>query len=519
MTGSASVGVVGLGVMGSSLAMNIAENAGVGVAGFDLSKDKAMQAEARAQAEGSLSFAAYTDMDAFVKAILPPRKIILLVPAGKPVDAALGSLLELLSPGDVVVDGGNEWYVNTEKRQSIASEKGVHYMGCGVSGGEEGARKGPSLMAGGPKNAWMLMKPLLEKIAAKTNKGPCVAHMGDGGAGNYVKMVHNGIEYGDMQLIGEAYHLLRTAGGFSNLEAAAAFAKWNNGILSSFLVEITADILQTDDDRGSGDLIDVVLDKTGSKGTGAWTVQDAAGRGIPVNTVAAALNARYVSAMKEERQLAASKGFKVPDPPKNVPRGDELESMLESALFCCKVCSYAQGLALIQQAATEQKWSLDLSSIVRTWQGGCIIRAKLLDDIHDVCTSEPGLPNILLHERIVSLLNWHQSKWRQVVMLAVAHGIPVPAMSDSLAYLDSYRTPRLLSASLIQAQRDSFGGHTYQRSDKEGTFHSSWKPSTKLDARKANRSPERKSGILVPLMVGAALAIIIASQRSLRSTL
>mmetsp|Transcript_38876 Transcript_38876/g.76625 ORF Transcript_38876/g.76625 Transcript_38876/m.76625 type:complete len:866 (-) Transcript_38876:256-2853(-) len=524
----AGIGVVGLGVMGSSLAMNLAEKLPCKVAGLDLDQTKVAGACARAEREGLASrFNGYSDLGSFVQSLASPRRIILLVPAGRPVDAALQSLSKVLSKGDVVMDGGNEWYENTERRQAAlllggegGEGGGVHYLGCGVSGGEEGARVGPSLMAGGPKAAYDLMEPALTAIAARTPQGkPCLAYLGDGGAGNYVKMVHNGIEYGDMQMIGESYDCLKTVCGLSNGECAAVFEEWGQGPLGSFLLEITAAILATPDDDaaaaaasgGKGWLVDKVLDQTGSKGTGKWTVQDAADRGVPVNIASAALNARFVSSLKSERTLASSclaacappveqlenkallcSLLGVPPAAPHQAKGQAqapefqaaLVKCLGDAMYCAKLCSYAQGLALIGQAATDKGWHQDtkdsgdtgnlLASTVRCWQGGCIIRAKMLNPLERALSSDPALPNVLLHPDIAALLTPRVGGWRKAVALCALSGVPCPALADALAYFDAYRSKRLNSAALVQAQRDCFGGHTYLRNDKEGTFHSKW---------------------------------------------
>ncbi|KAH8046372.1 hypothetical protein JL722_13699 [Aureococcus anophagefferens] len=432
----ASFGVVGLGVMGSMLALNMCEHTGEKIAGYELDAAKGAAAKAKAEAEGFGGvFEAFSDVAAFVGALKAPRRIVLLVPAGKPVDACLASLRPLLSPGDCVMDGGNEWFENTERRAAAYAEAGIHYLGCGVSGGAEGARRGPSLMVGGPEAAWALMKPTLEKICATGPGGaPCLGYFGAGGAGNYVKMVHNGIEYGDMQLIGEAFALLTST--------------------SSFLVEITGGILKKLDGDGAP-LVDKVLDSCGSKGTGKWTVKEAAEQGVPAGTIAAALEARYLSSLKATRgALAAAAKPAAPAPARALAA-----ATLENALLCAKICSYAQGLALLAAASESHGWAVNVPDVLACWQGGCIIRAALLVDFRAAFEASPGLENLLLAPPIAAMLEARVADWRAVVGLAVATGVPVPALSASLAYYDSLRSAVLPSASMIQAQRDCFGGH------------------------------------------------------------
>ena len=427
---SASFGVVGLGVMGSMLALNMCEHTGEKIAGYELDAAKGAAAKAKAEAEGFGGvFEAFSDVAAFVGALKAPRRIVLLVPAGKPVDACLASLRPLLAPGDCVMDGGNEWFEHTERRAAAYAEAGIHYLGCGVSGG----------------------------------------------AGNYVKMVHNGIEYGDMQLIGEAFALLtstsvcagdapRTSGA-----CAAIFDAWNGGPLKSFLVEITGGILKKLDGDGAP-LVDKVLDSCGSKGTGKWTVKEAAEQGVPAGTIAAALEARYLSSLKATRGALAA-AAKPADP---APARALAAATLENALLCAKICSYAQGLALLAAASESHGWAVNVPDVLACWQGGCIIRAALLVDFRAAFEASPGLENLLLAPPIAAMLEARVADWRAVVGLAVATGVPVPALSASLAYYDSLRSAVLPSASMIQAQRDCFGGHTYKRRDREGTCTTDW---------------------------------------------
>lgn len=359
------------------------------------------------------------------------------------------------------------------RRSKALADTGIHYMGMGVSGGEEGARHGPSLMPGGPKQAYDMVSPILNSIAAQTDDGACVTWIGESGSGNYVKMVHNGIEYGDMQLLAEAYDLLKRVGGLSNAELADVFAAYNTSELESFLVEITADIFRVPNPHGEGQLIDYVLDKTGMKGTGKWTVQEAAERSVPAATIAAALDARYLSGLKAERQ-AASRVLPGPDL-SAIPQPDraQLVEDVKQALYCAKVCSYAQGMALIRAAAQELEWTVNLGECARIWKGGCIIRAKLLDRIKAAYERSPDLANLLVDPDFAQSIADRQTAWRRVVALAVGSGVPVPAMSGSLAYYDAYRTARL-PASLTQAQRDYFGAHTFERTDRDGSHHVEW---------------------------------------------
>jgi len=460
------IGLVGLAVMGQNLALNIAEK-GFPISVWNRSPAKMHDAVARAKAEGDLALTGYEDLREFVDSLERPRRIIMLVKAGAPVDATIARILPLLEPDDILIDGGNEWFPNTERRAKDAAALGIHYMGMGVSGGEEGARNGPSLMPGGPREAYDLVAPILEKVAAQVG-GPCVTYIGPGGSGNYVKMVHNGIEYGDMQLIAEAYDVLRLAGGLSNDELAAVFADWNAGELESFLIEITAQIFRKRD--GDGYLVDAILDKTGMKGTGRMTVQEAAEKSVPAATISAALDGRYLSGLKDER-VAASRILTGPTPEPGSHPG--LVDDVRNALYAAKICSYAQGMNLIRAASEEYGWDLDLGSIARIWKGGCIIRAAFLDRIKQAYDADAALKSLLVDPSFASELTARQGSWRRVVGMAVASGIPVPGLSGSLAYFDAYRRERL-PANLVQAQRDLFGAHTFERVDRDGSFHADW---------------------------------------------
>eukprot|EP01023_Acetabularia_acetabulum_P064038 TRINITY_DN8182_c0_g1_i1.p1 TRINITY_DN8182_c0_g1~~TRINITY_DN8182_c0_g1_i1.p1 ORF type:complete len:425 (-),score=84.27 TRINITY_DN8182_c0_g1_i1:737-2011(-) len=383
----------------------------------------------------------------------------------------------LMEAGDIIIDGGNEWYENTERRAIKVKEKGLMYIGMGVSGGEEGARNGPSLMPGGPPEAFKYIQPIVEKVAAQVDDGPCVTHVGPGGSGNFVKMVHNGIEYGDMQLISEAYDILKTLGGLSNQELSDVFVEWNKGELESFLIEIASTIFKVKDELAEGYLVDKVLDKTGSKGTGKWTVQQAADLGVAAPTITASLDGRYMSALKDER-IAASKFFKdlgLSEPqPVSIDK-KQLVDDVRQALFASKICSYAQGMSLIKKQSDEKGWSIDLGELARIWKGGCIIRAGFLNLIKDAYVRDQNLPNLMVDPYFGKELANRVEAWRKVIQLAIQNGLAVPGMTASLAYFDTYRRDRL-PANLVQSQRDFFGSHTYERIDREGNFHTVWDP-------------------------------------------
>ncbi len=385
-------------------------------------------------------------------------------------------VLSTLQAGDILIDGGNEWFPNSIRRAKELAESGIQFMGVGVSGGEEGARYGPSLMPGGPREAYDQMEPILTKIAAKTDSGPCVTYIGEIGSGNYVKMVHNGIEYGDMQLIAEAYDVLKTIGGLSNEELATVFDEWNAGELESFLIEITGAIFKKKDDKGGNDfLVDKVLDKTGMKGTGRWTVQEGAERSVAAPTIEAALDMRFLSGRKDERVEAE----KVLSGPSSLPSVDKAQLIedVRAALYASKICSYAQGMNIIKEASAQLDWSVDLGECARIWKGGCIIRARFLDRIKAAYDRNPNTPSLLVDPEFAQELNERQAPWRRIVALCVASGVPAPALGSSLAYFDAYRRGRL-PANLTQAQRDFFGAHTFERTDREGSFHANWADAT-----------------------------------------
>ncbi|GJQ09199.1 hypothetical protein GpartN1_g5210.t1 [Galdieria partita] len=482
-TGTADIGLIGLAVMGQNLALNIAEK-GFRVSVYNRSSSKTDDTIKRFQLEHSDflgELEGFYSMESFVRSLKRPRKVVIMVKAGSPVDATISTLEKYLEPGDLIIDGGNEWYENTQRRADALSSKNVLYMGMGVSGGEEGARHGPSLMPGGPLEAWNLVKDILNKIAAQVDDGPCVTYIGPGGSGNYVKMVHNGIEYADMQLIGEVYDILRTISQKNHFEGNLyeIFERWNRGALQSFLIEITSQILQV---KEKGNLlVDKILDQSGSKGTGMWTIQEAAKRGIPISTISAALDARYLSSFKDLRVSLSYQLHGVGAKEQNNIISsygwndfEFLASELEKALFAAKICCYGQGMALIQKASLDEQWNLDCAEIARIWKGGCIIRARFLDRIKEAYKRQPNLLSLLEDEHFVEDLNNCQLALRRVVSGASLLGIPVPALASALSYYDSFRQEILCSSQLIQAQRDFFGAHTYKRLDKEGVFHSKW---------------------------------------------
>ncbi|GFR43952.1 hypothetical protein Agub_g5093, partial [Astrephomene gubernaculifera] len=470
------IGLVGLAVMGQNMALNVAEK-GFPISVYNRTYEKTEAAVKRAQKEGlGDKLRGYETVKDFVASLQRPRRVIILVKAGSAVDQTIDALCEHMEPGDIIIDGGNEWYENTERRMARVAQKGLLYMGMGVSGGEEGARRGPSMMPGGSPEAYSHIQPIVEKVAAQVDDGPCVMYIGGGGAGNFVKMVHNGIEYGDMQLISEAYDVLKTLGGLDNEELAAVFREWNQGELKSFLVEISSLILNKRDDQpgAAGYLVDKIVDQTGAKGTGKWTVQQAAELAVAAPTMASALDARYMSALKGER-VEAAKVFSSCVSPAPVPAADkaQLVADVRAALYASKICSYAQGMNVIKAKSQEQRWDIDLGGLARIWKGGCIIRAQFLDRIRAAYSRNPQLPSLLVDPDFATELAAAEGAWRRVAALAVSRGVPLPAMTASLSYFDTYRRDRL-PANLVQAQRDFFGSHTYQRVDREGWFHTVW---------------------------------------------
>jgi 6-phosphogluconate dehydrogenase len=465
---SYSFGLIGLAVMGQNLVLNVERN-GFSVAVYNRTLGRTREFMAK-RAAGKRIAPAYS-IEEFVGLLERPRRIMLMVKAGPPVDAVLAQLKPYLEPGDLVIDGGNSFFKDTERRGGELAEMGILYIGTGVSGGEYGALHGPSIMPGGPEEAYRLIEPIFTAIAAKVDGEPCVTYIGPRGAGHYVKMVHNGIEYGNMQLIAETYDLLHRGAGLSAAELHEVFAEWNRGELSSYLIEITADIFAQIDEETGRPLVDLILDEAKQKGTGKWTSQNALDLGVPTPTINAAVTARIISAYKAER-VAASKVLSGPSPVLEVDPGEVVRT-LRDALYAAEICSYAQGFALLRAANQEYDYNLDLAAIARIWRGGCIIRARLLNDIRTTFERNPDLPNLLVDPTFGEVVQERQGALRQVVQWAAARGIPTPAFSASLAYYDAYRTARL-PANLIQAQRDYFGAHTYRRIDKEGVFHTEW---------------------------------------------
>ena len=466
---TAEFGVIGLGVMGQNLALNI-EDHGQSVAVWNL---EAEWVDRFVEENGTRQIIGTKTLHDFVQSLARPRRVLMMIKAGEPVDDMLRKLAPLLAPGDIVIDGGNSFFKDTQRRENEMRAESLNFFGMGVSGGEEGARHGPSLMPGGGRNAYEHVRPVLETIAAKSDSGPCVTYVGPDGAGHFVKMVHNGIEYGDMQLIAEAYDLLRKALGLEAGELAGIFAEWDRGPLESYLVDITAQIFTVSDSKTGKPLIDLVLDRAGQKGTGKWTVQIALDLGVPIPTIAAALDARVLSSMKEER-VAASSQYSRPSS-RYTGAKHELIDSVRDALRAAKICSYAQGMSLIRAGSQEYRWGIDLREMARIWKAGCIIRARLLDDIMHAHERRPELPNLLLDREFQQVIAAAEPGWRRVVATAASVGVPLPAMSASLAYFDAY-TSANLPQNLTQAQRDYFGAHTYQRADDpSGAYvHSDW---------------------------------------------
>ncbi|KAG6552572.1 hypothetical protein Mapa_005770 [Marchantia paleacea] len=469
------IGLAGLAVMGQNLALNIAEK-GFPISVYNRSTNKVDDTVERAKDEGELPLTGYYDPKEFVMSIQKPRSVIILVKAGAPVDQTIATLSSYMEPGDCIIDGGNEWYENTERRAEQAAAKGLLYLGMGVSGGEEGARRGPSLMPGGTPEAYRYIEDVVAKVAAQVDDGPCVTYVGPGGSGNFVKMIHNGIEYGDMQLISEAYDVLKTVGGLTNQELQETFEEWNKGELDSFLIEITADIFSVKDDKGEGELVDKILDKTGMKGTGKWTVQQAAELSVAAPTIAASLDSRFLSGLKEERvaaaEIFAQYGLSDVIAAQNIDK-KQLVDDVRKALYASKICSYAQGMNLIKAKSLEKGWNLNLGELARIWKGGCIIRASFLDRIKQAYDRNDKLASLLVDPEFAKEMVSRQAAWRRVVGLAIQAGISTPGMSTSLAYFDTYRRGRL-PANLVQAQRDYFGAHTYERVDMDGAYHTDW---------------------------------------------
>ncbi len=467
---TAQIGLIGLAVMGENLAMNIARN-GFPIAVYNRDPKKVDNFVARA---ADMPVIGTKSPEEFVKSLERPRKIILLVKAGDPVDWTVEQIKPFLEEGDIVIDGGNSYFKDTERREKALKAEGLNFIGSGVSGGEKGALWGPSLMPGGDKDAYEHVRPIWEAIAAKTEDGPCVTYIGPGGAGHFVKMVHNGIEYGDMQLIAEAYDLMRNVLGLEAEEMADIFDEWNRGDLESFLIEITAQILRVKDEETGQPLVNLILDKAGQKGTGKWTSQLALDLGIVISTIDASIAARSLSSRKDER-VEASKQISGPAGGKYTGDKQAMITAIHDALYASKICSYAQGMNLIREASDQWNWDINLGEVSRIWKAGCIIRAQFLDRIKQAYQRRADLPNLLLDPHFKEWVEASQANWRLAVTTAMTQGVPVLAMAASLSYFDMYRTANL-PLNLTQGQRDFFGSHTYERVDKPelGAIHTEW---------------------------------------------
>ncbi|NLU73425.1 NADP-dependent phosphogluconate dehydrogenase [Streptomyces sp. HNM0575] len=467
---SAHIGVTGLAVMGRNLARNFARN-GYTVALHNRTVSRTRDLVRDFSHEGS--FVAAETAEEFVAALERPRRLVIMVKAGAPTDAVIDEFAELLEPGDVIIDGGNAHYADTRRREKALRERDLYFVGTGISGGEEGALNGPSIMPGGSAEAYDSLRPLLESIAAKAEDGtPCTTHVGPDGAGHFVKMVHNGIEYADMQLIGEAYHLLRDVCGYSPARIAETFREWNTGRLDSYLIEITAEVLAHHDAATGSPFVDVVADQAEQKGTGRWTVQTALDLGVPVSGIAEAVFARSLSGHADLRSASAH----LPGPavePLGPGEAERFAEQVEQALYASKITSYAQGWNMIRSGSDEYGWDIDPGAVAAIWRAGCIIRAAFLDRIRAAFAARPDLPTLLADDHFSKEIGEAQGDWRSVVAEAAGRGIPVPGFSAALASYDALRSERL-PASLTQAQRDFFGAHTYRRTDREGSFHTLW---------------------------------------------
>ncbi|MCL5030183.1 MAG: NADP-dependent phosphogluconate dehydrogenase [Bacteroidetes bacterium] len=461
------IGMIGLGVMGRNLVLNFADH-GFSVAGFD--KDKSKVNELNKEAENRKAFGEES-LEEFIKSLRKPKAIMMLVPAGAPVDSVIEDVLPYLEPGDLIIDGGNSHFTDTNKRFKELSGEGIHFLGVGISGGESGARFGPSMMPGGPKDAYERIKPILEAASAKYNNENCVTYLGPGSAGHYVKMVHNGIEYGLMQIISESYDLMKRSLGLNNKQIHEVYKRWNNGKLQSYLIEITADIFTQKDEDSDSQLIDKILDEAKQKGTGKWTSEDAMEMQVPLPTIDAAVSMRDMSTYKSEREQAA-KLLYGPDSHIEVDFLPFIKQ-LEDAVYFAMITTYAQGMAMLGTASKEYNYNLDFKDVAKIWRGGCIIRATLLEEIRKAYENVPDLPNLLVDPILSKEILNSQDEVRAIIKTAVECGIPVPGFMASLAYFDSYRS-EWLPANLVQAQRDYFGSHTYERVDEKGFFHTQW---------------------------------------------
>ncbi|MGJ0204555.1 NADP-dependent phosphogluconate dehydrogenase [Leucobacter sp. gxy201] len=466
--GKANIGVVGLAVMGANLARNLASREGNTVAVLNRSRGRTDALVTEHPEAGLVPAFSYEE---FAASLERPRTAIIMVQAGQPTDDTIDALVEVFEPGDIIVDGGNAYFPDTIRRERAVRETGINFVGAGISGGEEGALNGPSIMPGGSDESWVTLGPILKSIAAVAEGVPCVTHIGHDGAGHFVKMVHNGIEYADMQLIAEAYDMIRRGTGMAPAEIADIFAEWNTGELESYLIEITAEVLRQNDAATGKPLVDVILDQAGAKGTGAWTVQTALSLGVPVSGIAEATFARSLSSHPEQRAAAAA----LPGPDASVAVADQAAFIedVRQALYASKIVAYSQGFDEIRAGAAEYDWSIDLGAVSKIWRAGCIIRAQFLNRIADAYAAEPELPALLTAPYFAEALGRGQAAWRRVVVHAAQAGIPVPAFSSSLSYYDGLRAERL-PAALVQGQRDFFGAHTYKRVDRDGVFHTLW---------------------------------------------
>jgi 6-phosphogluconate dehydrogenase len=460
------VGVIGLAVMGKNLALNIVDH-GFSVAVYNRSPKKTDEVIKESEGKNLIGF--YT-LEEFVASLELPRKIIMMVKAGDAVDATIAQLLPLLSKGDLLMDGGNSYYMDTIRRSKELEEKGLFYLGTGISGGEEGARKGPAIMPGGNEEAYRIMEPVLTAISAKVENEPCSTYIGENGAGHFVKMVHNGIEYADMQLISEAYFIMKKLLKLTPPELHEVFKDWNHGELNSYLIDITTDIFTKIDTTTGNYLVDMILDVAGQKGTGKWTGQISLDLGVPTPTITSAVYERYISAMKDER-VQANKELRGPES-LDTKSKDFIEA-IRKALYASKICAYAQGFGLMRAASLQYGWKLNYGNIAKIFRGGCIIRAQFLNQISRAYTKNPELVNLLLEDYFKDIISQYQVEWREVIKAAITAGIPVPAFSSALAYYDSYRSSEL-PMNLLQAQRDYFGAHTYERIDRDGIYHTQW---------------------------------------------
>lgn len=460
------IGMVGMAVMGSNLALNMAD-CGFKVACYNYTPDlteKVMKEHPHENLKG------FFDLKEFVDSLKKPRKIMFMIMAGKPVDSMIESLVPLLDKGDIILDGGNSFFEDTRRRHNFLKEKGINYFGVGISGGEKGARNGPCIMPGGDKDAYEQVRPIYEKIAAKVGDEPCCAYIGTDGAGHYVKMVHNGIEYADMQLIAESYLLLKYVGGLSNKQISETFKKWNEGELKSFLIGITADIFAEDDEDG-GQIVDKIVDSAGQKGTGRWTSIQAMKQGVNTSIMTAACNARVMSNLMSERKKM-SQSLTINNSELNINTDKLIESVRRS-LYVGKIAAYAQGFALYNSASIEYNWHLDFGNIAAIFRAGCIIQAEFLNKITEAYRKNPELKNLMQDDFFFNKIRDNLADLRKVVSLAIQNGVPIPALTNAVEYIDAMRSPRL-GANLIQAQRDYFGAHTFKRIDKEGIFHHEW---------------------------------------------